>query len=155
PHAKRDTRDGASVHRQPAPRRQHRKAFFHASSHRRADRTAQPAGNGRLLISPPTSLKEHTVNRLVETPVIHKEPTPITDRENPFESMMKRFDIAAEILGLEQGLYEYLKTPVKQIIVSIPIKMDDGRIEIFEGYRVIHNDILGPSKGGIRYAPDV
>ncbi len=69
--------------------------------------------------------------------------------------MMRRFDIAAEILGLEKGLYEYLKTPAKQVIVSIPIQMDDGRIEIFEGYRVIHNDILGPSKGGIRYAPDV
>ena len=69
--------------------------------------------------------------------------------------MMRRFDVAAEILQLEPGLYSYLKTPVKQIIVSIPIQMDDGRIEIFEGSRVIHNDILGPSKGGIRYAPDV
>lgn len=85
----------------------------------------------------------------------HKEPTPIPDAENPFESMMRRFDVAAEILQLEPGLYNYLKTPAKQIIVSIPIQMDDGRIEQFEGYRVIHNDILGPSKGGIRYAPDV
>jgi glutamate dehydrogenase (NAD(P)+) len=77
------------------------------------------------------------------------------DRENPLESMMKRFDVAAEILGLERGVYEYLKTPVKQVIVSIPIPMDDGRIQVFEGYRVIHNDVMGPSKGGIRYAPDV
>lgn len=90
-----------------------------------------------------------------EQPFIHHEPTPITDKESPLASMMRRFDRAAEILGLEQGLYEYLKTPAKQVIVSIPIQMDDGRIEIFEGYRVIHNDILGPSKGGIRYAPDV
>jgi glutamate dehydrogenase (NAD(P)+) len=87
--------------------------------------------------------------------VLHHEPTPIPDKENPFESMMRRFDVAADILGLETGLYEYLKTPAKQVIVSIPIQMDDGRIEIFEGYRVVHNDILGPSKGGIRYAPDV
>lgn len=85
----------------------------------------------------------------------HHEPTPIPDKDNPFESMMQRFDVAAEILDLEPGIYNYLKTPTKQIIVSIPIQMDDGRIEIFEGYRVIHNDILGPSKGGIRYAPDV
>jgi glutamate dehydrogenase (NAD(P)+) len=77
------------------------------------------------------------------------------DRENPLESMMKRFDVAAEILGLDRGVYEYLKTPVKQVIVSIPIQMDDGRIQVFEGYRVIHNDVMGPSKGGIRYAPDV
>lgn len=92
---------------------------------------------------------------MYEQPVLHHEPTPITDKENPFESMMKRFDVAAEILELEAGLYNYLKTPSKQVIVSIPIQMDDGRIEIFEGCRVIHNDILGPSKGGIRYAPDV
>jgi len=95
------------------------------------------------------------VERLIEPQIPYHEPTPITDKENPFESMMKRFDRAAEILGLEPGIYNYLKTPARQIIISIPIQMDDGRIEIFEGYRVIHNDILGPSKGGIRYAPDV
>jgi glutamate dehydrogenase (NAD(P)+) len=86
---------------------------------------------------------------------LYQEPTPITDKENPFESMMRRFDVAAEILELEPGVYDYLKTPVKQVIISVPIGMDDGRVKIFEGYRVIHNDILGPSKGGIRYAPDV
>ncbi|HWP81165.1 MAG TPA: Glu/Leu/Phe/Val dehydrogenase [Bacteroidota bacterium] len=86
---------------------------------------------------------------------VYKEPAPLLDRENPFESMMQRFDVAAHLLNLEPGLYEYLKTPVRQIIVSIPIAMDNGEIKVFEGYRVIHNDILGPSKGGIRYAPDV
>lgn len=85
----------------------------------------------------------------------YKEPAPITSKENPFESMMERFDVAAELLGLEKGVYEYLKTPVKQVTVSIPIQMDNGEIEVFEGFRVIHNDILGPSKGGLRFAPDV
>jgi len=85
----------------------------------------------------------------------YKEPAPIPDKENPFESMMKRFDKAAEILQLEPGVYEFLKTPALQVIVSIPIQMDDGRIQVFEGYRVIHNYALGPAKGGIRYAPDV
>lgn len=79
----------------------------------------------------------------------------MVDKEHALESMMKRFDVAAEILGLEKGVYEYLKRPVRQHIVSIPIQMDDGRVEIFEGYRVIHNEVMGPSKGGIRYAPDV
>lgn len=88
-------------------------------------------------------------------PSIYKEPAPILDKHNPLESMMHRFDKAAEILDLEPGIYQYLKTPVKSVIVSIPIQMEDGSIEVFEGYRVIHNDILGPSKGGIRYAPDV
>jgi glutamate dehydrogenase (NAD(P)+) len=69
--------------------------------------------------------------------------------------MMRRFDVAAQILNLEPGVYDYLKTPVRQVIVSIPIAMDTGEVKVFEGYRVIHNDILGPSKGGIRYAPDV
>ncbi len=87
--------------------------------------------------------------------VVYKEPAPIADKENPFESMMQRFDVAAEMLELERGVYEYLKTPVKQVTVSIPIQMDNGEIEVFEGYRVIHNDALGPSKGGIRYAPDI
>jgi glutamate dehydrogenase (NAD(P)+) len=86
---------------------------------------------------------------------IYKEPAPILDKDNPFESMMQRFDIAASILGLDEGIYNYLKAPTKQIITSIPIIMDNGAIEVFEGYRVIHNDILGPSKGGIRFAPDV
>lgn len=84
------------------------------------------------------------------------EPAPVHHGEpNPFESMMARFDKAAEILNLEKGVYEYLQKPVKQVIVSIPIQMDNGEIKVFEGYRVIHDNILGPSKGGIRYAPDV
>ncbi|MHB8581555.1 MAG: Glu/Leu/Phe/Val family dehydrogenase, partial [Ignavibacteriaceae bacterium] len=85
----------------------------------------------------------------------YKEPAPILDKENPFESMMERFEIAAKIIGLDQGIYNYLKAPTKQVITSVPIVMDDGKLEVFEGYRVIHNDILGPSKGGIRYAPDI
>ena len=99
-----------------------------------------------------STTKTHADEPLTGT---YKEPAPPLDRENPLESMMKRFDIAAEILGLERGVYEYLKSPAKQVIVSIPIPMDDGRIQVFEGYRVIHNDVMGPSKGGIRYAPDV
>lgn len=83
------------------------------------------------------------------------EPAPIKDKENPFESMMSRFDVAAQKLGLDNETYEVLKRPAKQVIVSLPIIMDDGHKKVFEGYRVIHSRILGPSKGGIRYAPDV
>src|SRR6266545_1116853 len=86
----------------------------------------------------------------------YEEPAPYNrDVDNPLESMMARFDKAAEILNLEKGVYEYLQKPVKQVIVSIPIQMDNGEIKVFEGYRVIHDNILGPSKGGIRYSPDV
>ena len=69
--------------------------------------------------------------------------------------MMERFRFAADVLELDEGMFQYLASPVKQVIVSIPVIMDDGRIEVFEGYRVIHDNVLGPSKGGIRYAPDV
>jgi glutamate dehydrogenase (NAD(P)+) len=90
-----------------------------------------------------------------EETLVYQEPAPLLPKENALESMMSRFDRAAEILGIQRGVYEYLKTPVKQIIISIPIQMDNGEIEVFDGYRVIHNDILGPSKGGIRFAPDI
>ena len=85
---------------------------------------------------------------------VYREPAPI-DRDNPFQSMMERFDIAAEILELNPGFYEYLCRPTRIHITSIPVVMDTGHIKVFEGYRVIHNNVLGPSKGGIRYAPDV
>jgi glutamate dehydrogenase (NAD(P)+) len=89
-------------------------------------------------------------------PEDYKEPAPYRRGEpNPFESMMIRFDKACELYKLDEGLYNYLKLPIKQIIVSIPVTMDNGKLEVFEGYRVIHDNILGPSKGGIRYAPDV
>ncbi len=79
------------------------------------------------------------------------EPAPIKDKENPFESMMQRFHTAAIKLGLDDEIYEVLKNPAKQVIVSLPITMDDGSHKVFEGYRVIHSDVLGPSKGGVRY----
>ncbi len=78
------------------------------------------------------------------------EPAPI-NKENPFESMMSRFHDAAQLIGLDEETYEVLKTPTKQVIVSLPVTMDNGKKKVFEGYRVIHSNILGPSKGGIRY----
>lgn len=83
------------------------------------------------------------------------EPAPIKDEQNPFEAMMSRFHIASQILGLDDEVYNVLKSPAKQVIVSLPITMDDGSIKVFEGFRVIHSNILGPSKGGIRFDPHV
>ncbi len=94
-------------------------------------------------------------NRNVYERAVYKEPAPIRDHENPFEAMVKRFDVAAQILELDPGFYEYLTTPSRIHITAIPVTLDDGRMKVFEGIRVIHNEILGPSKGGIRYAPDV
>jgi glutamate dehydrogenase/leucine dehydrogenase len=85
----------------------------------------------------------------------YKEPGPKLDKESPFESMMERFRFATDLLKINEGMFKYLASPVQTVIVSIPIIMDNGEIEVFEGYRVIHDNVLGPSKGGIRYAPDV
>jgi glutamate dehydrogenase (NAD(P)+) len=74
---------------------------------------------------------------------------------NSFESMVSRFDTAAEKLGLDDGLYQVLLTPDREIGVAIPVQMDDGKLKVFKGYRVQHNLARGPAKGGIHYAPDV
>src|ERR1700686_4166816 len=73
------------------------------------------------------------------------------DEENPFEAMMSRFDKAAELLDLEPGLYKVLRQAEKQVIVSIPVMLDNGQVEVYEGYRVQYNTSRGPAKGGIRF----
>src|SRR5438105_5372081 len=74
---------------------------------------------------------------------------------NPWESQAARFDLAAQKLNLDEGLWKILRYPAREIIVHIPVQMDDGHIEVFTGFRVQHSIARGPSKGGIRYAPDV
>jgi glutamate dehydrogenase (NAD(P)+) len=71
--------------------------------------------------------------------------------ENPFESMMARFDIAAQRLNLEPGLHQVLRHPEKQLIVACPILRDNGQVEVFTGYRVVYNTARGPAKGGVRF----
>src|SRR6266516_7511079 len=75
--------------------------------------------------------------------------------ENPFESMMSRFDRAAKLLQLDSDLYAVMRVPNRELKVYVPTRMDSGRMQVFEGYRVQHNFARGPAKGGIRYAPDV
>ena len=75
--------------------------------------------------------------------------------ENPFEAMMSRFDFAAQKLSLDPGLYKVLRSPEKQIIVSVPIARDNGEVEVYTGYRVLYNTSRGPAKGGIRFDTNV
>lgn len=74
---------------------------------------------------------------------------------NPFDIASKQFDRAADLLELDPNLRKVLKNPKRQLIVSIPVKMDDGRMEVFQGFRVQHNIARGPAKGGIRFHPNV
>ncbi len=77
------------------------------------------------------------------------------DEFNPWRNAAIRFENAAEKLNLDDGMRKVLKTPAKELTVAIPVVLDDGRIEVFTGYRVQHSIARGPAKGGIRYAPDV
>jgi glutamate dehydrogenase (NAD(P)+) len=80
---------------------------------------------------------------------------PEAKEANPFESMMSRFDRAAKLLDLNPDLYAVMRVPNRELKVYIPVRMDSGRIQVFEGFRVQHNFARGPAKGGIRYSPDV
>jgi hypothetical protein len=74
---------------------------------------------------------------------------------NPWEAQRARFEMAAHKLNLDEGLMKVLSLPNREIIVHIPVQMDDGRLEVFTGFRVQHSIVRGPAKGGIRYSPDV
>jgi len=79
----------------------------------------------------------------------------LQDEFNPYLAMAENFDIAADHLGLDEGVREVLRTPDRELTVSIPVLMDDGSMRVFKGFRVQHNFHRGPCKGGIRFAPDV
>jgi glutamate dehydrogenase (NAD(P)+) len=81
--------------------------------------------------------------------------TVASNEMNVYESAEARFEIAAEKLNLEEGLYRYLKYPSREVTVYIPALRDSGHLEVFIGYRVLHSDVRGPGKGGIRFDPNV
>jgi glutamate dehydrogenase (NAD(P)+) len=74
---------------------------------------------------------------------------------NPYEQMLKVLDESAAMLGFKQEDYEIIKYPERELKISIPIKMDDNSIRVFEGYRIQHSNLRGPYKGGIRFHPDI
>ncbi len=80
---------------------------------------------------------------------------PIVATPNPYEAALKQLDIAGEKLNLAPDVHEILKHPMRAFIVNIPVVMEDGSVQVFTGYRVQYNDALGPTKGGIRYHPDL
>jgi glutamate dehydrogenase (NAD(P)+) len=81
--------------------------------------------------------------------------TAAPEEMNVYQNAEARFEVAANKLGLEQGVYRYLRYPDKEITLYIPVGMDNGQLEVFTGYRVLHSTVRGPGKGGIRFAPDV
>src|ERR1700733_9175398 len=94
-----------------------------------------------------------TAKQLEKEPMM---PTITLEQEtNPWEAQAARFDFAAKKLNLDPGIWKVPRSPSPEIIVHIPVGMDDGSIEVFTGYRVQHSVARGPAKGGIRYSPDV
>lgn len=81
--------------------------------------------------------------------------TSLEQESNPWLAAAARFDEAAHRLNLDDGMRKVLRSPAREITVNIPVLLDDGRIEVFTGYRVQHSVARGPGKGGIRYSPDV
>ena len=82
-----------------------------------------------------------------------RAPAPVRVLEdlNSFRIAMRQFDTAAEKMGLDLGLREVLRRPRRSLSLSLPVKMDDGTIRVFEGFRVQHSNARGPCKGGIRW----
>ena len=91
----------------------------------------------------------------MSTTTTHAPSHDLADEFNPFLAMAKRFDIAADILDLDPGIRDVLRTPARELQVAVPVLMDDKTTRVFTGYRVQHNFVLGPCKGGIRFSPDV
>ncbi|MEZ4686376.1 MAG: Glu/Leu/Phe/Val dehydrogenase dimerization domain-containing protein [Bacteroidia bacterium] len=84
--------------------------------------------------------------------------TPATQaphKQSAYDSLLARFNEAADIISLDQRYRDILSVPERILQVNLPVKLDDGTTRVFNGYRVIHSTVLGPSKGGIRYAPFV
>jgi glutamate dehydrogenase (NAD(P)+) len=77
----------------------------------------------------------------------------MTEKLNPFEIAQRQLDEAAEVLKLEPGIHALLREPLRELHVTLPVKMDDGSVKVFKGFRVQYNDARGPTKGGIRFHP--
>ncbi|MGD1992547.1 MAG: Glu/Leu/Phe/Val dehydrogenase [Anaerolineae bacterium] len=78
----------------------------------------------------------------------------MSEELNPFAIAQKQLDQAAELMGLDPATHELLRWPLRELHVTLPVRMDDGTVKIFHGFRVQYNDARGPTKGGIRYHPD-
>ncbi|RLD39913.1 MAG: glutamate dehydrogenase, partial [Bacteroidetes bacterium] len=76
-----------------------------------------------------------------------------SDNYNPFRAAQQQFDNAADMLDLDQATRDLLRNPIREFHFQIPVRMDDGKVQVFQGYRVQHNDARGPAKGGLRFHP--
>ena len=100
-----------------------------------------------------------TINKPAQNPILpensRRNGLEAVSETNPYQNALQQLDKAARFLELDPSLHEVLKYPQRELTVNFPVKRDDGRAEMFTGYRVQHNTSRGPSKGGLRYSPNV
>src|SRR4051812_4135746 len=89
-------------------------------------------------------------------PVKPNEPATqsLKDRGNLFEVAMKQIEKGAKLVKCDSDVWQILQQPKNELLVNFPVRMDDGKLQLFKGYRIQHNNILGPYKGGMRYHPE-
>ncbi len=78
-----------------------------------------------------------------------------TEAKSVYETAVRQLQAAADRLGIDEGMYQLLSRPKRELTTNFPVEMDNGEVQVFTGYRVQHNLAAGPGKGGIRYHPDV
>jgi glutamate dehydrogenase (NAD(P)+) len=107
----------------------------------------------------PTTEREDATERRIDKKQVDGASIPasysVAEEMNPWLAQEARFDFAAKKLNLDEGMWKVLRQPSRELIVHFPVAMDDGSVEVFTGYRVQHSIARGPSKGGVRYAPNV
>jgi glutamate dehydrogenase/leucine dehydrogenase len=106
----------------------------------------------------PTKVKEFMVTFFLRghsSPELCKEKRKMSEKElNPFKIAQAQLDESAKILGLDPATHALLREPLREFHVIIPVRMDDGSVKVFKGFRVQYNDARGPTKGGLRFHPD-
>jgi glutamate dehydrogenase (NAD(P)+) len=111
------------------------------------------AKDGTAMIDSPSTPGGRPARRRVRS--AFKSGTPARRHHNPFDDVLEQLDRAADVLHPDPDAIEPLRHPKRQVTVSIPVKMDNGRVRVFEGHRVLYDNSRGPGKGGVRYHPDV
>jgi glutamate dehydrogenase (NAD(P)+) len=104
----------------------------------------------------PTPLSEqHTPEEDIYEACSYPAEAKFSSEANPYRMALRQFDIATGHLDLKKGLIDFLREPRRALIVTFPVRMDDESVGMFTGYRVHHSAVMGPSKGGVRYHPDI
>lgn len=110
---------------------------------------------GKTIASPSRTLRSPNMAMAPGVAGQVRRQAPVSDEYNPFDDAAQTIERAASYLEYEPGIIERIKNPKRQVIVSLPVRMDAGQTEVFTGYRVLHDTTRGPGKGGIRFHPGV